>query len=113
MAHALRCRPNRRFGMSLIEVILATAIAAGLAVILLRYLSAPSDRVLFQASELQRRELDILIVDYEVRHGHLPSRDLRELAATGAIERQLLQCPVDNLPFELDPRTGRVRPHAH
>ena len=99
-----------RKGFSLIEIIVALAIAVVLTTATIAYVQQPRARISDQACQLSKSQLQLRVDEYLRINGRWPSANLRELI-TGA--SPLPVCPVDGQAYQLDRTTGLVRVHSH
>ncbi len=109
----MRPHTRARDGLTLIEVILATALLTALAIALLATTRQPSDRVKEQAYQLRVEQLEVLCQQYLADHGQWPSADLSELEAARYLGESLPVSPVDQQPFVLNRSTGEIEVHRH
>lgn len=105
-------RSKLRSGFSLIEVLAAVMIAAGLAAIAVSQLRRPGDLAHGQACELCRETLQNEVGRFTNENGRPPSNNLRELTSPGFWNGPLPACPSTGRPFTLD-RTGIVDCPVH
>lgn len=102
-----------RRGLSLVEVVLATAILGVVAVTVVAYVHQPAERVKRESCNLRIQQLNVLAKQYMADHGRWPNRNLRELTDARYLGEPIPRCPVDNRPFVFNRRTGEVVDHAH
>lgn len=105
-------RLKLRSGFSLIEVLAAVMIAAGLATIAVSQLRRPGDLAHSQACELCRETLQNEVGRYVNETGTSPSSNLQELTAAGHWNGPLPTCPSTGRPLTLD-RTGTIDCPVH
>lgn len=102
-----------RKGLSLLEVIVATAILTVVTITLVHFLHQPAERVKQEAYELNLSQLDILAKQFYSDYGRWPSKDMRELKEARYLGGPIPVCPIDQKPFVFDRRVGQVATHRH
>ncbi|MFG0267695.1 MAG: competence type IV pilus major pilin ComGC [Rhodopirellula sp. JB055] len=93
---------SRRFGFSILEIIVALTIATMFAMTGLAFVQTHGETAKSRACEANRSMLQRDVELYESETGRLPSRTLRELADEDYSGVNLPTCPVSGAAYGLD-----------
>lgn len=105
-------RPSHRRAFSLIEIMAAVTIAAGLAALAITQLRRPGDLAHANACSLCRETLQNEVGRYFDQTGTSPSTNLRELTSAQYWNGPLPTCPSTGRALTLD-RNGRIDCPVH
>ena len=102
-----------RFAMTLVEIVLVSVLLTAIAVAILAFTRQPGERVKSNACDLELGRLQVLVEQYRLDYGRLPSSNLNELLLPRYNGGPLPICPVDGQAYQLNAQTGQIVPHAH
>ncbi len=102
-----------RSGVTLIEVIMATALLTVIATTVLYYSRQPGDRVKQHACDLHAERLEVNCQQYRLDYGVFPSSSMTELGSVRYLGESLPVCPVDGRAYIFESSTGKVIRHSH
>lgn len=101
---------KRRLGFSLIEMLLGLTVMVALTTATVAFVRQPRTKILNEACNLSRSELQLRVDEYQRTNGRLPSINLRELNGRTT---PVSVCPLDGQAYQLDTATGMIRVHSH
>ena len=106
-------RTRIRGGLTLVEVILATAILTVVATTVLYFARQPGDRVKQNVCDLHIKHLQLVSEQYWADYGTPPSSSMNELSNPRYLGTVPPVCPVDGRAYAFDAASGIVVPHVH
>ena len=104
---------STRSAMTLVEIVLVSVLLTAIAVTILAFTRQPGERVKSSACDLNAGRLQVLVEQYRLDYGRLPSSNLNELLQPRYLGEPLPVCPVDGRVYNLNPQTGEIIPHVH
>ena len=99
-----------RNAFSLIEMLVALAVAVAATTAVIAYVRAPRDRIAARACELRQAELQLRVEEYFRSRGQWPSSNLRELSST---TYTIPNCPITGEAFRFNASTQQIDSHGH